>query len=72
MDHYDQLKAIANHNKAMKLANHQDMMVNRQSKIAEIAPSSIAHSPARKMSVKVSIPSELLIPTPTAKKTEKM
>ncbi len=55
MDCYDQLKAIVDHNKAMKAVNHPDMMVDHQSNMEEIAASSFAHSPARKMSAKVSI-----------------
>jgi hypothetical protein len=50
MDCYDQLKAIIDHNKAMKVANRPDMIVGWQSKMTEIAASSIARSPARKMS----------------------
>jgi hypothetical protein len=71
MDHYDQMKALVNHNKAMKVANCHDMMVDRQSKMVEIAASSIAHTPAGKMSEMVSIPLELFIHTPIAKNTER-
>jgi hypothetical protein len=41
----------------MKAANCPDMMVDWQSKMAERAASSIAHSPVQKMSAMVSIPS---------------
>lgn len=61
MDRYEQLKSVVDLNKAMKLANHPDLMLDHQSKMVEIAASSLAQSPVRKSSSIGSIPVELPI-----------